>query len=206
MPVSLNPTATPRIPLREPPYPPELRTMGNTAFEALSTLAPRHLRMALAHHPKLANAFQGLAHAVLFETAVSAREREIAIIRTGALTRSEYVWGMHVSIYGEPCRLSEEQVLDLTLQPSWRGLASGLWTDREKVVVRMVDEFHAHATLSDETWAAMAVHWPCEQAIELMFATCFYRLSCCFLNAAAVPLEEGARRFPAGIAQGEVPR
>lgn len=194
-----------RMPLRQPPYPAELRTMDNAAFAAISELAPRHLRMALAHHPKLANGFQDLAHVVLFETEVPARARELAIIRTGALARCEYVWGMHVSIYGEPCQLTEAQVLDLTLQPSWTSLTPQLWSDRDAWVVRMVDEFHAHATLSDDTWSALSALWPREQVIELIFATCFYRLSCCFLNAAAVPLEDGARRFPDGIAQARVP-
>ena len=97
----------PRIPLRLAPYPPELKIIENTAFSEYSKLEPRNLRMTLAHHPKLANAFQNLAHVVLFQTEVGARDREIAIIRTSALSRSEYVWGMHVEIYGESCGLTE---------------------------------------------------------------------------------------------------
>ena len=55
-------------------------------------LLPRlvNLRLALAHHGKLGGAFQAMAHVVLFQCAVPERDREIAIIRTGALTRSEY--------------------------------------------------------------------------------------------------------------------
>ncbi|MFO1327588.1 MAG: carboxymuconolactone decarboxylase family protein [Rubrivivax sp.] len=133
--------ASRRLPLRQPPYPPEMqRTIGNTAFTGLS---PRNLRLALAHHPKLAAAFQAMAHVVLFQCEVNEREREIAIIRTGALTRSEYEWGMHVSIYGDKCALSEAQVLDLTTAASWRDLQATLWTESERLIVRMVDELHA---------------------------------------------------------------
>lgn len=178
--------------------------MGNTAFAAYSKLSPQNLRMALAHHPKLANAFQSLAHVVLFQTDVSARDREIAIIRTSALTRSEYVWGMHVSIYAESCRLTEEEVRDLTLKSSWRDLNPGAWTEAERAIVRLADELHVHSTVADETWAALEAFLPREQAIELFFAASFYRLSSSFLNVAAVPLEPGARRFPPGITQASV--
>src|SRR3546814_11912985 len=75
--------------------------------------------MSLAHHPKLASAFQAMSHIVMFQTAVAERDREIAIIRTGALTRSAYEWGMHVSIFGEKCGLTPEQVEDVTVSKPW---------------------------------------------------------------------------------------
>ena len=201
--ISSSLPATQRLPLRRPPYPPEVeKTIGNTAFHGLS---PLNLRLALAHHPKLAQAFQGMAHVVLFQCAVPEREREIAIIRTGALTRSEYEWGMHVSIYGEKCRLSEAQVNELTCATSWQALSPALWTPAERLVVRMVDELHQHSTVADETWQSLVATWPQEQVMELVFASSFYHMAAFFLNTAAVPLEEGSRRFPPGLAQAAVP-
>lgn len=192
-----------RLPLRAPPYPPEVqRTIGNTAFSGLS---PRNLRLALAHHPKLAAAFQAMAHVVLFQCEVDERQREIAIIRTGALTRSEYEWGMHVSIYGDKCALSEAQVQDLTTAASWRELQGALWTEAERLVVRMVDELHRHSTVADDTWQQLSANWPREQVMELVFASSFYHMAAFFLNTAAVPLEDGARRFPPGLAQATAP-
>lgn len=192
-----------RLPLRAPPYPPEVeRTIGNTAFTGLS---PRNLRLALAHHPKLAAAFQAMAHVVLFQCEVSEREREIAIIRTGALTRSEYEWGMHVSIYGDKCGLSDAQVQDLSTAASWRDLQATLWTAPEQLVVRMVDELHHHATVADDTWQQLVAGWPQTQVMELVFASSFYHMAAFFLNTAAVPLEDGARRFPPGLAQASAP-
>lgn len=196
-------TPSRRLPLREPPYEPEVqRTIGNTAFSGLS---PRHLRLALAHHPQLAGAFQAMAHVVLFKCAVAERDREIAIIRTGALTRSEYEWGMHVSIYGDKCALTEAQVLDLTQAASWNDLQPALWSDAERLVVRMVDELHHHSTVADDTWQQLSATWPREQVVELVFASSFYHMAAFFLNTAAVPLEDGARRFPPGITQATVP-
>jgi alkylhydroperoxidase family enzyme len=192
-----------RLPLRAPPYPPEVqRTLGNTAFTGLS---PQNLRLALAHHPKLAARFQAMAHVLLFEGELPEREREIAIIRTGALTRSEYEWGMHVSIYAQRCGLGQAQVDDLSRAAGWQALQAGLWTPAESLIVRMVDELHHHATVADETWAALCRQWPQPQVMELIFAASFYHMAAFFLNAAAVPLEAGQRRFGPGLAQAAVP-
>lgn len=192
-----------RLPLREPPYDPEVaRNIENTAFKGLS---PQNLRLALAHHPRLAGAFQAMAHVVLFKCEVSERDREIAIIRTGALTRSEYEWGMHVSIYAAECGLEAAAIRDLTMSSTWMDLDESIWTPNERLVVRMVDELHHHSTLSDETWEQLNAAWPREQVIELIFASSFYHMAAFFLNSAAVPLEEGSERFPGGLAQAEVP-
>ena len=192
-----------RLPLRQPPYEPDMeQTIRNTAFTGLS---PLNLRLALANHPKLAAAFQAMAHVVLFKCEVAERDREIAIIRTGALTRSEYEWGMHVSIYGEKCGFTEAQVQDLTCTPSWQGLDARLWSPTERVIVRMVDELHRHSTVADETWQQLNATWPKEQVMELLFAASFYHMAAFFLNTAAVPLEDGSRRFPSCTAQAAVP-
>ena len=192
-----------RLPLRQPPYDAEVeKAIRSTAFSGLS---PLNLRLALANHPKLGAAFQSMAHVVLFKCAVPERDREIAIIRTGALTRSEYEWGMHVSIYGEKCGLGETHVRELTGAASWSELSETVWTPAERLVVRMVDELHRHSTVADETWDAMVATWPQDQVIELVFAASFYHMAAFFLNSTAVPLEEGSERFPPGVAQARVP-
>src|SRR3546814_8465011 len=58
---------------------------------------------------------------------------------------------MHVSIFGEKCGLTPEQVEDVTVSKTWRDLKPGLWNKREQLVVRMVDELHHHSTIADET-------------------------------------------------------
>ena len=191
--------ASSRLPLRPPPYEPKLeKFVNNSSFAGLS---PQNLRLALAQEPQLFMAFQSMAHVVLFKGALPEREREIAIIRTGALTRSEYEWGMHVSIYAERCGLSEAQIQELTVGP----LSAGLWSEKEHVIVRMVDELHAHSTIGDDTWSQLRCHWPDPQIVELVMASSFYHMAAFFLNSMAVPLEEGARRFPKAVLQAAVP-
>jgi alkylhydroperoxidase family enzyme len=189
-----------RLPLRQPPYDDEVaKTIGNTAFTGLS---PQNLRLALAHQPRMAAAFQAMAHQVLFKAALPEREREIAIIRTGALTRSEYEWGMHVSIYADKCGLSPQQITELTNGQ----LSAALWTDKERLIVQMVNELHHHSTVSDATWKGMSAHWEAPQIIELILSSGFYHMAAFFLNSVGVPLEDGSERFPSGLTQAAVPQ
>ena len=195
-----DPVPSTRLPLRGPPYPPEVAArIGNTAFSGLS---PQNLRLALAHQPALASAFQALAHQILFKCTLPEREREIAIIRTGALSRSEYEWDMHVSIYGPACGFSPAQIDELTLGQA----SAALWTATERLMVQVVDELHQHSTVSDATWAALSVHWPPAQIVELILSAGFYRMAALFLNSTGVPLEVGAQRFPPGLAQAAAPQ
>lgn len=185
-----------RLPLRQPPYDElTLKSLRNAAFTGLS---PRNLRLSMAHHPVLAAKFQALAHSVLFEAEAPMRPKEIAIMRTTALTGAEYPWGMHVAIYGARCELDEAAVNDLALAESWRTLSDPRWSDEDRLVIRMADELHADANVSDETWARLNATWPVHQVIELVFASGVYHLASYFINTAAVPLEDGQARFPEG--------
>lgn len=191
--------ASQRLPLRPPPYEPAVeQAIRHSAFSGLS---PLNLRLALAQEPSLSVAFQAMAHVVLFKGSLTEREREIAIIRTGALTRSEYEWGMHVSIYAEKCGLSEAHITDLTIgRPD-----AQRWAPRELAIVQMVDELHHHSTIGDATWDALKSHWSSPEIVQLILASSFYHMAAFFLNSMAVPLETGSRRFPPGMAQASVP-
>src|SRR3546814_7714394 len=108
---------------------------------------------------------------------------------------------MHVSIFGEKCGLTPEQVEDVTVSKTWRDLKPGLWNKREQLVVRMVDELHHHSTIADETWLQLTEHFPNDQVVELIFSSSFYHMAAFYLNSTAVPLEDGSQRFPEGVMQ-----
>lgn len=185
-----------RLPLRRPPY--DEQTLKNLHNPAFAGLSPQNLRLSMAYHPTLGARFQQLAHCVLFEAAVPMRPKEIAIMRTTALTGAEYPWGMHVSIYGEQCQLDETAVNDLALAESWQTLTDTRWSVEDRLVIRMADELYADTNVSDETWALLTATWPVAQVIELIFASGVYHLASYFINTAAVPLENGQARFPEG--------
>lgn len=178
-----------RLPPRARPYEADLeKMMDGMRFDGPS---PRHLMQALAHAPKFLMRFQALGGTILFSGKLPAREREIAIMRTGARTRSEYEWGMHVALYQKSCGLS-----DLEIQATLRGGADDpVWNGRERLIIRTTDELHDTSTVSDGLWRELAAQWSEEQLVELVLTIGYYHMAAFFLNAMGVPLEEGAARF-----------
>jgi 4-carboxymuconolactone decarboxylase len=78
--------------------------------------------------------------------------------------------------------------------------ADPAWSEREALIVRLVDQLHDTATVSDELWSGLAAQWTPDQLLELVVAAGWYRLLSGVINAAGVPLEPWAERFPAPAA------
>jgi 4-carboxymuconolactone decarboxylase len=77
------------------------------------------------------------------------------------------------------------------------------WSEREALLVRLADELHDGATVSDELWSELAHNWDPPELIELIALAGFYHLVSFTANAARVEPEQGAERFPAaGAATG----
>ncbi len=83
---------------------------------------------------------------------VSLRHREIVIDRTCARCGCGYEWGVHIAFFAQRAGLTPEQV-----RATVRGDANEpAWTDEERLLIRMVDELHDSATLSDEACRSRA--------------------------------------------------
>jgi alkylhydroperoxidase family enzyme len=144
----------------------------------------------LARHPALLRRWLVFGNHVLGKSTLPARERELAILRTGWLCRAEYEWGHHVAI-GKEAGLSGDEVRRVTRGPSDPG-----WTPPEVALLRAVDELHTDSFISDATWKALAQRYNEQQLIDLIFTVGQYKLVCMALNSLGVQLEEGYERLP----------
>jgi 4-carboxymuconolactone decarboxylase len=151
--------------------------------------------LTLARHPKLLKRWLVFGSHVLGKSTVPAREREIVILRTGWLCRSEYEFGQHTRI-GRLCGLSDDEILRITVGPDAPG-----WSDRDRVVLRATDELHEDYRIGDETWTMLARDWNEQQLMDLVFAIGQYTLVSMALNTLGVQLEDGAEGFPSGARQ-----
>ena len=115
----------------------------------------------LAHHPKLLKRWLVFGNHVLSKSSLSARDREILILRIGWLCRAGYEWGQHVLI-ALRCGLNEEEVERITRGPDAPG-----WSDTDRLLLRATDELHADAFITDATWKALAERFSQEQLIDL---------------------------------------
>ena len=144
----------------------------------------------LARHPALLRRWLVFGNHVLGKSTLPARERELAILRTGWLCRAEYEWGHHVAI-GKEAGLSAEEIKRVTL-----GAAAQGWQPWEAAVLRAADELHADSFISDPTWKILAQRYNDQQLMDLIFTVGQYKLVCMALNSLGVQLEEGYERLP----------
>lgn len=184
--------ASPRIAALEPPYDPELEALLEKWMPPDSGIEPLALFRTLALHSELASRARPLGAGILAKGLVDPRVREVMIHRTCALTGAEYEWGVHAVAYGKPVGLTDGQ-----LAATVHGHADDeVWSDAERVVFRLADELHHTSTVSDDLFRDLERHFTPAQTIELCLTSGWYHALSYVINAARIPLEPWAARFP----------
>jgi len=116
----------------------------------------------LAHHPALARAFASFNGHVLWDTTLTARQRQLLILRVAAKRQASYLWGEH-SRSSRHAGLSDEEiklVRDAPDAPRWAALDAAL--------LRAVDELIDHGIVSDGTWSVLTGELDVEQLIDVV--------------------------------------
>ena len=88
---------------------------------------------------------------------MSARDRELLILRIGFLCQAEYEWGQHVAI-ARRIGMSDEEILLAKSGPETEGIS-----EIDQLLLQATDELHADAHVSDSTWAGLSKHYSTEQ-------------------------------------------
>ncbi len=105
----------------------------------------------LAHAPKALTAFLGWGNYILSRrNALSPRDRELVILRTGYNCRSGYEWTQHKRI-GLDCGLTGQEIERIKAGPDAAG-----WSDLDRAMLRATDELTGAHHVSDATWTALA--------------------------------------------------
>ena len=107
------------------------------------------------------------------------------ILRTCARAGAEYEWGVHATAFGVGVGLNGDEIA---------ATASGEPSD--ELVIRLADELYETNDVSDELWALLAERYEHDQLLELIVTAGWYRLLAYVINAARIPLEPWAARFP----------
>lgn len=121
---------------------------------------------------------------------LTARHREMLILRMGWNCRSEYEWSQHVGTVG--------RARDHGLDPVWIALgpeAPG-WDSYEKVILRMADELYRDGIVSDATWRFLAERFDTGLMMSALFTPSAYRAISMSLNTYGVQHEPDDEPFP----------
>lgn len=186
----------PRISALEPPY--EGRVAETLRRMMPPGVEPLRLFRTVAHNPAILERFRTTGAYILNFGRVEPLEREVLLHRTCARCDCEYEWGVHVVAFGRPLGLSEDQLRATVLE----GPDAPVWSARQRLLVRLADELHDTASVSDPLWAELQEEWDDAQLIELVATAGFYHLVAFIANAAGVEPEPYAERFPAAVGSG----
>ncbi len=184
-------TNMPRLTPIEPPYDPEIATLLERMMGG-PAIPPLKLFRTLAHNPTLLDKFRGVGTYLLNFGTLDPRDREIVIHRTCARCGSEYEWGVHALFYGGRIGLSQNEI-EATV-PCVRD--DSVLSDRQKLLIRLVDQLHETSQVSDELWDDLQAGWTPAQLVELLYLVGQYHTVSYLTNALRVALEERAPRFP----------
>jgi 4-carboxymuconolactone decarboxylase len=124
------------------------------------TEIPEYFR-TMVKHPALFRCVMEMG-TVIFKGQVPTRDRELAVLRIGWLSRAPYEWGEHVDI-GKRYGVSAQEIERVT-----QGSTAPGWSEHDAAILRAVEELLSDHMISDATWAILAKKFNEAQMIEFV--------------------------------------
>jgi alkylhydroperoxidase family enzyme len=136
---------------------------------------------------------------ILNATTLSARQRELLLMRIGVLCRSEYEWAAH-SRSGRRAGMNDADVARIVAGPD-AGPDSDGGDPLDTALLRATDELYRDDRVSDGTWRALAQRLETKQLLDVLIAVGGYRATSMAINSAGVQLDANMAdfRFPASL-------
>ena len=147
----------------------------------------------LLRHPALARAFFAFNNHVATASTISARVRELLILRVSWLSRSEYELVQHIVI-ARRAGLSDADIERIQAGPDAPG-----WNPVDADLLRAVDELLAKARIEDETWKRLAAQFSVAELMDIVFAVGCYEMLAMAFNTFGAQLEPGVEPLPPAV-------
>ena len=142
-----------------------------------------NLNKVMAHCPHIGLNFQRLGNSILRGEGLSARMRELAVLRVGNLAKAHYELVKHTPI-ALRAGVSQKQIDDI---PDW--VTSVEFNAEECAVLQYTDEVTQGTGVSDKTFADLRAFLSEAEVVELTAAIGYYGMVARILNALQIELE-----------------
>ena len=139
----------------------------------------------LVRAPDAFRAFSWWGGYVMSRNSLSARDREIAILRVGWLCKSGYEWTQHHRI-GLQSGLSAQEIERIKV-----GAGADGWLAAEKALLIAVDDLNREHFVSNLAWAELSKHYSERQCMDLVFTVGQYTQVSMILNSFGIQVEDG---------------
>lgn len=144
----------------------------------------------MVRSPDAFRAFISWGSYILSKNSLSARDREIAILRVGWLCKSGYEWTQHHRI-GLRSDLNEAEIERIKAGAGAEG-----WNAQERALLAAVDDLNRDHFISNPSWAELAKHYSHQQCMDLVFTVGQYTQVSMILNSFGVQLDAGQTLDP----------
>ena len=151
--------------------------------DPLGSRPPLNIYRMLAHATSAAPGFLKLGGALLRESELDPKFRELAILRVGALSNAGYEVHQHKRIAAR-VGVSTEKIAAIETGP-----ASEAFAPLEKSILRFTDEVVRNVKAPDPMFAELLSQLGNRQMTELVLTIGFYMMVCRFLENFEVEIE-----------------
>jgi 4-carboxymuconolactone decarboxylase len=141
--------------------------------------------LTYVNHPVLARNIMPFERYIATASTLVPRHRELLILRTAALCRSEYVWAHHAPA-ARKAGITAEELTRIARGPDAPG-----WQPFEAALLRAADQLHVSAFVDDPTWNALAARYDTRQLMDAVFTVAEFTMVAGTVNSVGVQLEAG---------------
>ena len=147
---------------------------------------PVNLYRALGNHGPLTAAWTEFANAIRHDSKTPRALRELMILRTAQIARSEYEWAHHLRM-ARKAGVPEDKIAAIA---DWR--ASKLFDAKEKAALALTEAVMA-CNVTDAVHAEAKKHFSDAEFVELSLTAGFYAMVSRMLDAMRVELDDDVR-------------
>jgi AhpD family alkylhydroperoxidase len=145
-----------------------------------------NLYKALGNHPGLVAAWTEFANSIRHDSKTPRALRELMILRTAQIARSEYEWAHHLRM-ARKAGVGETQIAELA---QWRESRS--FDARERAALALTEGVMA-CNVTDAMHAEVKRHFSDAEFVELSLTAAFYAMVSRMLDAMRVELDPDVR-------------
>lgn len=110
--------------------------------------------------------------------------RELLILRTAWLARSEYEWAHH-AVFARAAGLSDAKIASVA-----SGARARDWSDEQWALLQAADELRREAFMSEATWKTLTQHYDTANMLEIIYTVGGYAMTAMAINSLGIQVEE----------------
>lgn len=162
----------------------DLEGLPQKLEESVKKRTPLNIYRMLVHAPTIATGFLEMGRAILTDSELDPKLRELAILRVGALSEAPYEVFQHRRV-AKAVGVEDDKIAAVLNEGSMDSL-----DDFEQLIIRFTDSVVKDVKASDELFNEVSSHMSPRLISELLLTIGFYMMVSRFLENTGVDIEE----------------